>query len=229
MSRTVWVALIALVVGCTCLGVKGRGVSKKNYVIIGTSAAGVAAAMRLCELDEKANIVCVSDEKELPHNKCFIADVLARELDYERLFTLSQKKADELNISLLLGVRATRIDPQAHSITLSTGKTLNYDKLLLATGTRAYTPAIQGIQSNGVFTFHNLNDLHKIEQYAAQKHVKRAVVLGAGINGLEVADALRESGVHVAIVDHGERVMARQIDVQGAELLGKYIAGTGTG
>jgi NAD(P)H-nitrite reductase large subunit len=184
------------------LSVGGSRVNK-THIIIGTSAAGIGAFNKLRQLDPAAHIICISQEKELPYNKCFLAEYLGKLKPIDAMYTIKQP----LSPSFLLGTTVTQLLPDQRKIHLSDGQTLNYDSLFLGLGTSALRPALPGINAHGVFTFHTLADTTNIINYITQKSAKKAVVIGAGLSGLEVADALLSYGLHVTIVEQKDQFL----------------------
>jgi NAD(P)H-nitrite reductase large subunit len=193
---------------------------QKKYVIIGTSAAGIAAARTLRNLDQDARIICYSDEPESPYNKCFLADFVHQQKTEEQVCTLTLEQAAALNIQLCLGVRVTALASDNKKLMLSTGESVPYDAVLIATGTRPIVPPIDGIDRYGnVFAFHNMRDAHALNDFILVKKPRRAIVIGAGLSGLEVADALCARNIQVTVVESGSQLLARHVPVKGSALI----------
>ena len=188
-----------------------------KYVIIGTSAAGMSAAQTLRRLDKNGSILCISDEKESPYNKCLLVDYLAGVKKESDIYTLSSDGAAQKNIALLRGVRVQKINREKKQLICSNGANINYDKLFLGMGTRPIIPFImQKNMCDGAFTFHTLRDTHKIMQYIKNNHVNHAVIIGAGLSGLECADALIRCGIKVTIIEKNKQIVSRHVDKKGA-------------
>jgi len=187
----------------------------KTHIIIGTSAAGIGAFNKLRQLDPQAEIICISQEKELPYNKCFLAEYLGNIKLLDSIYTVKQP----LPPTFLLGTKVTHINPADKRLHLSDGQMLSYNSLFLGLGTHALRPPIPGIELEGVFTFHTLADTQAIIDYIARYHVKQAVVIGAGLSGLEAADALLAHGVQVSVVEQKSQVLPAHVDLQGSQLI----------
>jgi NAD(P)H-nitrite reductase large subunit len=181
---------------------------QKTYLIIGSSAVGIGAINALRSLDRDARIICVTDQLEHPYNTCLLADYVAGSKTEEQICLLPQAKLREKRIELLLGTRVTRLEVNDRSVLLADGQRIAYDKLLVGTGTTPVMPTIEGIQGDGVFPFHRLSDIHAMRSYRQQHGVKKVVVIGAGLTGLEAADALRHQGLQVAVVERASAVLA---------------------
>jgi len=104
-------------------------------------------------------------------------------------------------------------------VLLENGKKIAYDKLLIATGASAVKPEIKGANLDGVFTFHTLQDTHKILDFIAKNKPKKVVVIGSGMTGLECADALYTRGLEVTVIERNTHVLFGQSDLQGAALI----------
>lgn len=195
------------------------GVKLKTYIIIGASAAGVGCMHTLRRLDPVGRIIMITQEAEWPYNKCLLADYLAGEKTAEDVLLVSQQQIAEKNIELLLGKRVIAIQAGRKIITLDDGSQLAYDALFIGTGASARMPALPGNHLSGVYTFQTVRDAQKLLAALSERAACNAVVIGAGLTGLECADALNRQGVEVAIVERGERVLGNQVDRAGAECI----------
>ena len=123
----------------------------------------------------------------------------------------------ENDIDLRLGQRVTQVDPKKKTVTTSSGATVGYDKLVLATGSRPFVPNIEGVDDSGVFVYRSIEDIAAIDQYS--KTAKSAAVLGGGLLGLEAAKALKDLSVKTHVVEMAPSLMPRQLDSEGAHIL----------
>lgn len=197
----------------------------KTHIIIGASAAGIAAANKLRQLDALSTIIMISDECQAPYNKCMLADYMAGIKQESQVYTLSLEQAALKNITLLLGQKVVQLKPELKAIVFQDGVTMNYDTLLIATGTSPFIPSIEGLaETQGVFTFHHLRDIQAIMAYVKNKSVKKAVVIGSGLSGLECADALLPYNVGVSIVEMQEYVLSSIINNEGAQFIQSQMA-----
>ncbi|MEX0849827.1 MAG: FAD/NAD(P)-binding oxidoreductase [Candidatus Dependentiae bacterium] len=193
---------------------------KKKYIIIGNSAAGVAAMRTLRKYDKDAHIICFSDEQEPPYNKCFLADYLGKEKTQKQTYTLTLQQAEQLDIDLRLGMRVVDITSDNRNVMLQNGQSESYDALLIATGTGPIWPNIDQIKLYGnVFAFHNLRDAQKIYSFIEQNRPKKAVVIGSGLSGIEAADALHAHNIEVTVVEKDNQILSRHVVAQGADLI----------
>lgn len=191
----------------------------KRYIIIGTSAAGIAAATKIRNTDISAEIQMISAEAEMPYNRCLLADYLSGSRPRDNIMTRGRDFFTENNITLMLNSRVVEIEPQAQRIWLHTGTQLTYDFLFLGIGKSAFVPPVSGANTDGVFAFFGLKDADDIMHYIKKHDVKTALVVGAGLTGLECADALRDHTIHVTVVEKEATVLGPQIDQRGSDVL----------
>lgn len=185
-----------------------------KYVIIGGVAGGATAAARLRRIDEQAEIILLEKGKYISYANCglpyYIGGVIA-----EREKLLVQTPASfgkRFRIDVRVENEVIAIDPEKKTLTIrkADGKEYEetYDKLLLSPGANPVKPLLEGIDSEGIFTLRNVEDTDRIKAYIIDKQVKRAVVVGAGFIGLEMAENLHHAGVAVSVVEMGNQVMA---------------------
>jgi NAD(P)H-nitrite reductase large subunit len=195
---------------------------KTTYLIVGASAAGVAASSKLRQLDADARIVCISDEQEFPYNKCFLVDYLSKQKKYEQLSLKPQDFFKTNNIDLRLNTRVVSVDAQLKQVTCQDGSKIEYTKLLLATGGSITLPSIKGNEGvQGVMPFYNMHDTTQIEQWITRPTTKKVIVIGAGLSGMECVDALLGYDISLAVVDRASQVLGRQTDDDGAAFICK--------
>ncbi len=192
----------------------------KKYIIIGASAAAIGTINGIRRIDQDADIICISAEKGMPYNKCFLADYLAGKKELAQLAIFDQAQQVAKRVQLVLGTRIIKIDKEKKTVFASDGQTFSYDTLLIATGSSAQLPDIaKNTQASGIFTFHTAADAQNIIAYCTGNAVKKAVVVGTGLTGLECADALLQRGIAVDIIQRGSQLMSSQLDTETAELL----------
>lgn len=194
---------------------------KKKYVIIGASAAGIGAINKLRQFDPTAEIICISAQTVLPYNKCLLADFLSEAKSEDQIRIFTEKLKAEKNIQLLLGTQVDSIHAQQKMITLGTNENLYYDSLLIATGSSVFVPPFaQKEDVRGIFTFHTLEDARAIISYIKKYQSKKIVIVGAGLSGLECADALIKQA-HVTMIEMKSQVLPSLIDGQSARFIQK--------
>ncbi len=186
----------------------------ESVVILGAGAAGNAAAERLRREGYQGPIRMIGAEDEVPYDRPNLSkDYLAGSAPEEWIPLRPREFYAEHRIELLLGVRATAIDPKAKTLTLADGRSLGYGALLLATGAEPIRLPIPGADRSFVHVLRSLADSRAI--IAAAQTAKRAVVIGASFIGLEAAAALRTRGIEVTVVAPEDRPLVK---VLGPEL-----------
>jgi NADPH-dependent 2,4-dienoyl-CoA reductase/sulfur reductase-like enzyme len=176
----------------------------KKYVIIGTSAAGLSAAATIRSHDASGEIVCFSRELSLPYNKCLLADYVSGELAQDQVYTKSLAWCNQQSISLKLGSDVISIVPDKKSLVLGDQEVICYDSLLVATGASFHTPSLS--VQEGVFSLYTLEDAYRIVTYLQSRSVKNALIIGTGLTGLELGDALHSRGITVTFIEKEEHV-----------------------
>ena len=193
---------------------------QKTYIVIGTSAAGIAAVQKVRQADAQARIICFSEEAELPYNKCFLADFLGEQKDLSAVYTKSAYFFESLSIELYLATKVVALNRAEKTITCSDGKTYIYTALLLAVGAASRNPTCSYQKDiRGFFPFYTLHDALAVQEWIKKEKPKNVVVMGAGLTGLEVADALRVHGVSVTVVEQQPRLLMRHSDGGGASFI----------
>jgi len=171
-----------------------------SFVILGASLTGGTAAATLRDEGFDGRLVLVGAEDELPYERPPLSKGYLRgETPREKLLVRPEAFWQEHEVELLLGMAAARIDPSAREVELADGSRLGYDKLLVATGGRNRRPPIPGIERDGVLDLRTVGDSERIQ--AAARNGGRAVVVGMGFIGSEVASTLRELGLEVQAVE----------------------------
>lgn len=188
-----------------------------KYVVVGNGVAGVTAARSITRADSSAEVHIFGEETYSYYRRPLLWEFIAGQIEQDDLYFRPPDWYVERGIHLRLGVRAVALDPSAHLLTLAGGATVEYDRLLLATGSRPFVPPCQGADKVGVFTLRTLEDALAIKAYA--QDVSTAVVIGGGLLGLETAWALRTASLEVTVVEFSPYLLPRQLDAEGAQVL----------
>jgi 3-phenylpropionate/trans-cinnamate dioxygenase ferredoxin reductase subunit len=179
-----------------------------GVVIVGAGHAGGVAAATLRQYGYAGPITLVGDEPIPPYQRPPLSKAwLKGEADAEALMLRPPNFYDQQNIQLILGVRATSLDRDAKTVTLEDGRTLRYDWLILATGSRARPLPLPGADLKGVLSLRSAADAEELK--AALGPGKRLAVIGGGYIGLEAAASGRALGADVVVVEKEPRLLAR--------------------
>ena len=182
----------------------------QHIVIVGGGQAAAQAVQTLRQKKFDGRITLVGEEDLPPYQRPPLSKkYLAGELDRERLLLRPMGFYEKRGVKLRLGVRAEELQPDDHRIRLDGGETLDYDGLMLATGSRVRRLDIPGGDLTGIHYVRNVADVDTIS--AAFKPCNRLVVVGAGYIGLEVAAVAMAKGLEVTVLEAVDRVMARVV------------------
>jgi len=188
-----------------------------KIVIIGAGAAGISAAETIRKKKSDWEIDLVSDEEFLPYYRPRLIDLLAGKAEKEGIYIHKGGWYKENNIFLHLSKKIVGIDIGNKKVVFADSTQLEYDKLLIATGSYPNSPPIPGVNTEGVFTVRTIRDVLDIREQVKNK--RSAVVIGGGLLGLESANSLRQSGLDVTVVEHSPYILHRQIDEEGSVFL----------
>ncbi len=191
-----------------------------NYVIIGNGPAGVIAAETLRKTDLLGSIILIGDEPEPPYSRMAIPYLLMG--DIQEPGTYLRKDANHfrnLNIELLVA-RADKVDTSNKKVFLNNGKTVNYDKLLIASGSRPVAPPITGMNLPGIYPCWTMEDSRHIMKLA--KKGVRVLQMGAGFIGCIILEALASRGVELIVVEMGNRMVPRMMTEGAGGLIKKW-------
>lgn len=203
-----------------------------KIIIIGGVAGGATTAARIRRADESAEIILFEKGKYISYANCglpyYIGGVIQ---EREKLFVQTPEAfSNRFHIDVRTESEVIAINREKKSVTVRAinGSTYeeSYDKLLLSTGASPVRPPLRGIDLNGIFTLRNVADTDKIKSYIQTHNPQKAVVVGAGFIGLEMAENLHAQGAEVSIVEMGNQVMA-PIDFSMAALVHQHLMDKG--
>jgi nitrite reductase (NADH) large subunit len=197
----------------------------EKLVMIGNGMAGVACVEQILAHKPAFDILIFGEETHANYNRILLSSVLAGERSLDEIVINPLEWYQRHNISLRLGVRITEIDRTRRMVRGEDGSAARYDKLLIATGSRAVIPAIEGVEKKNVFTFRTLNDTRAMLAVASKG--VRATVIGGGLLGLEAARGLQLRGCEVTVVHLTDTLMNLQLDPDGAAYLKRKIEALG--
>ena len=210
--------------------------TRRRLVVIGNGMAGARAVEEILQRGggEQFCITMFGDEPYGNYNRIMLSHVLSGEETDAGIFLNSLPWYVENDIVLHAGVRATRIDRfsklvYARNTADGAVSETPYDVLIIATGSRSFMPAIEGLRTDGdellpgVFAFRTIDDTRGMINYAQHDEHRRAVVIGGGLLGLEAARGLQAYGLQVDVVHAGPHLMNAQIGPAGGEILRKSV------
>ncbi|MCG7886705.1 MAG: nitrite reductase large subunit NirB [Candidatus Thiodiazotropha taylori] len=192
---------------------------KQKLVLIGNGMAGIRTIEELLKLDESANyeITVFGEEPHTNYNRILLSPVLAGEQKFDDIILNPPEWYNDNGITLHSGDPVTEIDRIHNRVVTASGISMEYDRLIIATGSRPFMLPIPGADLDGVLGFRDIEDVEKMLE-VANSHNK-AVVIGGGLLGLEAANALMKQGMQVSVVHLINSLMENQLDMPAADLL----------
>lgn len=204
-----------------------------KYLIVGGVAGGATVAARLRRMDEKANIILFERGKYVSYANCGLPYYIGGAIsERDKLFVQTVKGFTErFRIDIRTEQEVVAIHPEKKTVevkNLQTGESYqeDYDKLALSPGAEPLRPGIEGIGSTRIFTLRNVPDTDSIKNYIKKEKPRRAVVVGGGFIGLEMAENLHEAGVRVDVVEMADQVMA-PLDYSMAAIVHQHLTDKG--
>jgi nitrite reductase (NADH) large subunit len=191
----------------------------KRLVVVGNGMAGIGCLEQILKYARQFDITVFGDETYVNYNRIMLSSVLAGEKNADEIVLNPLEWYRRNDIDVRLGVRIVDVDQRAKTVTGDDGSVTPYDTLLLATGSTAWMPPIDGLDKDGVFTFRTLDDTRALLRRSGPG--RKAVVIGGGLLGLEAARGLQVQGCDVTVVHLMPTLMERQLDPDG----GHYLVG----
>jgi NADH oxidase (H2O2-forming) len=188
----------------------------RRIVIIGAHAAGVDAASAARKTDRTAEITLITDEKHAGYSRCGLPFVIGGQIpSFDNLIVFPPSYFQMMKLNLKTETKVTKIDTGKKVVATvdKAGNTeeIPYDSLIIAAGASAFTPPIKGREKQGILPLRTIEDGQRIDQ-AIREGAKTAVVMGAGLIGLETAVALQERGLKVTVVEMLPQVLPAMLD-----------------
>lgn len=181
-----------------------------KVIIIGGGAAGASCAARLRRLDESAQILILEKTNEISIANCglpyYVSGVIS---DRDNILVSNPEKFKTwFNIDVRLNSEVVKIDRKNKTVQLNNGESLSYDKLVLAQGASPIIPQFEGMENSKVFGVRTLHDADNIKAYIKNNNSQKAVVVGGGFIGIEMAENLCEMGIKTTLVELGDQILA---------------------
>ena len=183
----------------------------KNLVIVGGGQSAAQCVLTLKRNDFKNKITLISEEKHIPYQRPPLSkEYLSDEVALERVYMKSKEFYDQNNVEIISSTKVIAIDRSKKSLTLSNTENLQYENLVLATGSRVRKLEVEGSHLSNINYLRTIEEADQLKKYF--KLGKKLVVIGAGYIGLEVAAAAIKKGLGVTVIEMADRVMNRTVD-----------------
>jgi len=197
---------------------------KLPIVVIGSGPVGLRFIQALRKRDSTQPIILYGKEPWEPYNRVKLSSLLSGDIKFN---DVKNAVFDDLDPHLIcrFNCAVLKIDTVAKMLVDENGGYQPYEKLVLATGSRAHVPSIKGIDKKGVYVFRDLTDTQHL--IARQVRTRKVVVIGGGLLGIEAAKAMQRNNTEVTIIEHMPRLLSTQLDEEAAALLREYIMSLG--
>ncbi|WP_124100632.1 FAD-dependent oxidoreductase [Ruminococcus sp. Marseille-P6503] len=193
-----------------------------KFVIIGNSAGAIGSVEGIRSVDKASEIVLIASEPYHTYSRPLISYLLWGKTDEQRMKYRPDSFYKDNNVKTLLGRTVTKIDAEKKTVTLDSGETVSYDKLLNATGSSPFVPPMEGLEKvENKFTFMTLDDAHALE--ASLNKDSRVLVIGAGLIGLKCVEGIADRVGEITVVDMADRILPSVLDQEGAALVQSFI------
>jgi NADH oxidase (H2O2-forming) len=203
----------------------------RRVIVIGANASGVEAASAARKKDRTAEITLVTLEKNAGYSRCGLPFVIGGHIaNFKDLIVYPPAFFQMLKLNLRTETKATAINTKEKTVTITTKEgtveTLPYDSLVIATGADSFMPPIKGREKQGILSLRGIEDGEKIDD-AVKTGAKSAVIMGAGLIGLEVGVGLIERGLKVTVVEMLPQILPQLLDADIAKLVQEHLESKG--
>jgi NAD(P)H-nitrite reductase large subunit len=198
-----------------------------KYVIVGACAAGIGAVEAIREVDPVGTITVISEEQCPHYSRPMISDYVSGKADLAKMKTRDDQFWTQYAVEALTGKKATSLNLTDHTVSMETGDKVTYEKLLIATGGKPFVPKMEGSDKEGVFTFTNVSDAERLAARIDATQAKTAVVIGAGLIGISVTEALVKRGLKVTIVELQEKILSLLLDSKASDIVEVQVRNAG--
>lgn len=197
----------------------------KKYVIIGNSAAAIGAVQGIRSVDSEGLITIISDEPYHTYSRPLISYWLEGKVTDDKIYYREPDFYEKNNVMTMFSTKAVAIG--GGYVTLEGGGKVQYDKLLIATGSKPFVPPMAGLENvKNKFTFMHWDSAKAIKEQV--KENTKVLIIGAGLIGLKCAEALYHLNADITVVDLADRILPSILDVRAGEIMQKHIESKGT-
>lgn len=185
-----------------------------KYVVLGASAAGINGVRELRRLDKDADITLISKDDKI-YSRCILHHYMEGIRDVKKLEFIEDDFINKNNINWIKGIEATGVNPKAKKVIISNGEEIEFDKLLIATGSNTFFPPIPNLRAApNAIGFRNFDDCERIME--SSKTCDNIVIMGAGLVGIDVISGLTHAGKNIVLVEMKDHMLSIQLDKKAA-------------
>ena len=194
-----------------------------KIIIIGNGVAGTFAAQNIRTQDKDIEINIYSQEKYPYYTRIKLPELISEKITIDDMIVFKKDWYEKNNIKTFLNKRVKKIHPKDKQISIEGQEdTINYDKLIIATGSLPNIPPIKnakGMLGEGVFALRNIDDALLIRNFIKNSNAKKAIIIGGGLLGLELAKQIKDCNLETTVVEFFPRLLPRQLDIDCGGLL----------
>lgn len=204
--------------------ITNNGVSqeKLKLVLIGNGLAGMRCLEDLLDMaPDRYDVTVIGEEPWGNYNRIMLSPVLSGEKTIDDIMLHPHAWYSDKGIKFIADDPAIKIDRTRKVVHTQKGESVDYDRLIIATGSSPFIPPVQGVDLKGVISFRDIYDVNTMIKYCETK--KNAVVIGGGLLGLEAAYGLKQRGMNVTVLHLMDRIMERQLDARASRMLRQSI------
>lgn len=196
----------------------GAAQEKLKLVLIGNGLAGMRCLEDLLDMaPERYEVAVIGEEPWGNYNRIMLSPVLSGEKTIDDIMLHPHAWYRDKGIKFIADDPAIKIDRTRKVVHTEKGESVDYDRLIIATGSSPFIPPVQGVDLKGVISFRDIHDVNTMIKYCESK--KNAVVIGGGLLGLEAAYGLKQRGMNVTVLHLMDRIMERQLDGRASRML----------
>jgi NAD(P)H-nitrite reductase large subunit len=199
---------------------------KSKYVIVGACAAGIGAVEGIREVDPVGEITVISEELCSYYSRPMISDFVSGKADFNKMKTRDDQFWQKNAVHTVTGQKVVNVKTDERAVIMEDGSKVGYEKLLLATGGKPFVPKMEGSDKEGVYTFTTIADAERVAQKISA-NAKNAVVIGAGLIGLSVTEALVERGIKVNLVELQDKILSLLLDSRASDIVEDIVRKSG--
>ncbi|MFX0080444.1 MAG: FAD-dependent oxidoreductase [Candidatus Hodarchaeota archaeon] len=199
-----------------------------KIVIIGNNVSGTFTAQNIRFLNEEAEIEILTQEKYPYYTRVNLPELISEKVTIDDLIVFKEDWYKTKQIKLTLNTKVKRINPKNKTIEIEGKDPISYDKLVLALGSTPNIPPIKNAtkykdEKKGLFTLRSIDDGLEIKYYIRKENTKKAIVIGGGLLGLELANQIKNSGLDTTVVEFFPQLLPRQLDEECGGMLKEEI------
>ncbi len=196
-----------------------------KYVIIGGSAAGIGAVEAIRDVDQAGSMVVISEEPCPMYSRPMISEFVSEKEELSKIMCRDEAFWGKNHTEALTGTKVIDINFTEKYVTLNRGEKVCYEKLLIATGGKPFVPKMDGADKDGVFTFTTISDAEKLSEKL--ENSKSVVVIGGGLIGISVTEALIKLGLKVTLIELQDKILSLLLDAQGSGVVANAMKNSG--